>query len=460
MLSNFFGFKSTKQIVDTIINPEWIIPIIPKGKILKETSIILKNGLIHDILPTKEAQTRYTTKNKKQNHFLKNQAVIPGLINGHVHTAMTLLRGYADDYPLEKWLFSFMFPAEKEFMNEEFVRDGTRIGIAEMIRTGTTTAIDMYDHPNAIVEATKQTGIRMAVSYPIHQIERGHKSENSEELFFRQFKHNPLIFPIYGPHSTYTVPENELKRITATGERITIHLHETKKEVENFVNKHGIRPVEFLRKMGMLNSNCITVHMTQLLDSEIKLLAQTQTTVAHCPQSNMKLCSGICRVQDLLDSGVNVCLGTDGTASNNDLDMFDEMKTASLLGKIGSNKPDALTAQTVLEMATINGAKALGKEDLIGSVTKGKMADLVSVDLYNLQSQPVYDPISQIVYCGNGQRVSNVWVAGQQLLSNKVLCTIDLKDCFKLIKKWQKKISRFRNENLKKIKEKENKTKK
>ncbi len=427
----------------TLIDAKWIIPVEPVGKIYTEHSLAISNSKIIDILPTIEASKKYQPQNKIE---LGDHALIPGLINCHTHVAMSLLKGFADDLPLVEWLNNHIWPAEGEHVSHEFVAEGSEIAIAEMLKSGTTTFNDMYFFPEATAQIANNIGIRASIGLIALEFPSAY-AQNADEYIakglklFDKYKSNPLISMMFSPHAPYTVSPVTLKRIKTLADElelnIQMHIHETAFETEQSVKENGARPIANLDEIGFISSELIAVHMTQLTDDEINLLAEKNVSVAHCPESNLKLASGFCPITKLIDNNVNVCLGTDGSASNNDLDMLGEMKTAALLAKGVSGKADSVPAETALQIATINGAKALGIANETGSLEIGKQADITAINLGGIESLPIYDPVSQIVYASTRDQVTDVWVAGKQLLSNRVLTTIDESELINKAKKWQ-----------------------
>jgi 5-methylthioadenosine/S-adenosylhomocysteine deaminase len=362
---------------------------------------------------------------------------------------MTLLRGFADDQPLMPWLEQHIWPAEQAHVSEEFVGDGTELAIAEMIRSGTTTFSDMYFFPNVCAATAQRLGMRCQITFPIFDFPSawGKDADDyiSKGLALRDdFKHSSLVTVVFGPHAPYTVCEDNLAKIATLAAELDtsvhIHLHETSGEVLVAVEQCGERPLDTLHRLGLLGPRTQCVHMTDLGDQDIALLAATGAHVVHCPQSNMKLASGTCRVSALLERGVNVALGTDSAASNNDLNLFGEMKAAALLAKLHARDAATLPAADALAMATINGARALGLEESIGSLEVGKQADLIAVDLRGPETQPLYHPLSQLVYACNGSQVSHSWIAGELVMAQRQLTHIDLDALTLRINDWQQRI--------------------
>jgi 5-methylthioadenosine/S-adenosylhomocysteine deaminase len=435
--------------IDLLIHPQWIVPIEPHGTVLTEHSIAIQNGKIFALLPTIEAKKLYSETAKEEIH-LPQHVVMPGLINTHSHAAMTLFRGYADDLPLMSWLHDHLWPAEQKWVSANFVADGTRLAIAEMLRGGTTCYNDMYFFPDVIGKVTQEAGMRGSVGLVLFDFPTAW-GKNPDEYFkkgievIEQFKNNPLITCTWAPHAPYSVSDAPLVRTMELANeyniQIEMHIHEDRAEVDNAVKKEGIRPLKRLQKLGLLNKRLQAVHMTQLIEDDFECLDNTGVHIIHNPESNLKLGqSEICPVQLCLDSGLNVALGTDGAASNNDLDMFSEMRTAALLGKTAAFNPAAVPAATALRIATLNGAKAMAIDHITGSLEPGKAADMIAIDFSGIESQPLYDVISQLVYATSRYQVQHVWVAGKQLVNNRQLLTIDEKQLLSDIKSWQHKI--------------------
>ncbi|MFL0809512.1 MAG: TRZ/ATZ family hydrolase [Agarilytica sp.] len=434
-------------MIDFIIKASWIIPVVPQSRVLENCAIALNGDTIIDIGLPHEIDARYEAKTDLD---LKGHALIPGFINTHGHAAMTLLRGYADDKSLMDWLPNYIWPAEQRWVNDRFVADGTRLAIAEMLLSGTTCFSDMYFFPEEVASVALEAGIRAQLTFPILDFPTIWANGPDEYLrkgvaLHDQFRANPLIKVGFGPHAPYTVSDEPLKRIVTYAEElqapIQIHLHETATEIKTATEQSGRRPIERLHELGLFTPLTQCVHMTQLEESEINLLSDTGAHVVHCPESNLKLASGICPTAKLLDMGINVCLGTDGAASNNDLDLSGDMRTAALIGKIAANDASAIDAMTALEMATINGAKAMGMENTIGSLEIGKKADLIAVDLNGLQHKPLYDPISQLVYTSIGHKIAHSWVNGRQLVKDFQLQTLDTTAIKSNARRWQVKMS-------------------
>ena len=432
---------------DTVINARWIIPVEPDGIVHEHHSLIIQDGKILDLLPTARAKTLYqgiTTLN------LDEHALIPGLVNAHTHAAMSLFRGLADDLPLMNWLNDHIWPAENTWVSYEFAHDGTQLAIAEMLRGGTTCFNDMYFFADATARVASNAGMRTAIGLIIIDFPTVWASDAQEYLnkgleLHDQYRNDPLISTIFAPHAPYTVSDQPLSHIQTLAEELDIpvhiHVHETADEIVKSHEQYNGRPLQRLERLGLLTPRLLAVHMTQLLDDEIEQCAAAGAHVIHCPESNLKLASGFCPVHKLQKAGVNVALGTDGAASNNDLDMFGEMRTAALLAKAVANDASAVPAATALRMATLNGARALGLDDKIGSLVIGKAADVTAIHLGDIESTPLYHPVSQLVYATGRDKVTDVWVSGKQLLKDRVLVTLDEHTIREKVQSWQRKIA-------------------
>lgn len=432
--------------VDTLIHARWVIPVVESDPILEYHSIAVHNGKIVEILTTDAAREKYQPhiENDYPHH-----AILPGLINAHTHASMCLFRGIADDLPLMDWLNNHIWPMEQKWINEEFIHDASELAIAEMLRAGCTCFNDMYFFPDITARVARDAGIRACVGLIVLDFPTVWAS-NADEYIEKglnlrdKFRSDALIHTPFAPHAPYTVSDEPLKRLRVLADEmdlpIHIHLHETQAEVELAVNNDGMRPLKRLDELGLVSPNLLAVHMTQLNDDEITLLAEAGSHVVHCPESNMKLASGYCQVQKLLDAGVNVALGTDGAASNNDLNMLGEMHTAALMGKAVAGDAAALSATQTLRMATINGAKALGLDAITGSLEAGKFADMIAIDFNSLELSPVYNPVSHIIYSCNREQISDVWVAGKHLLKERALTTLDEQKIMHKTQIWNDKI--------------------
>lgn len=417
--------------VDTLIEARWSVPVEPHGVVLENHCLAVHRGRIVALLPRNQARERYQAD---ETVTLAQHALVPGLVNAHSHAAMSLLRGYADDLPLKTWLEDHIWPAEARWMSAGFVADGAALGFAEMLAGGVTCCNDMYFFPDAAVAAAARLGLRIvagiiAIDFPSAWAADGPEYLRKGLAVRDEYKAHPLVSFALAPHAPYSVaaPLLESVRVYAAELDLPVHMHvhETAAEVANGIEAWGQRPLAYLDERGLLGPGLIAVHMTQLTAGEIQRVAASGASVVHCPESNLKLASGFCPAADLLAAGINVALGTDGAASNNDLDMWGEMKTAALLAKGVAGRADAVPAADALRMATLNGARALGLETEIGSLETGKWADLAAIDLGGFVNQPLYDVTSQLVYSGGRERVSDVWVAGERRLRQRQLVGVD-----------------------------------
>jgi 5-methylthioadenosine/S-adenosylhomocysteine deaminase len=433
--------------VDAILLARWIVPVEPDGVVLEHHALVLDGGRIRDLLPQAEALERYQAQTVE--HFDRH-VLIPGLVNAHTHAAMALMRGVADDLPLMVWLNEHIWPLEQRWMGEAYVRDGVDLAMAEMLRGGTTCFNDMYFFPEIAARRVLHCGMRAVVGLILIDFPTVWAQSADEYLakglaLADELRHEPLLQTAFAPHAPYSVSDAPLQRVRVLAEEIDkpihMHLHETQDEIQQGLRSHGMRPLRRLEQLELIGPRFVAVHMTQLQDEEIDLLATAGAHVVHCPESNLKLASGFCPLDKLLKAGVNVALGTDGAASNNDLDMFGEMRSAALLAKAVAGDASAVPAHTALRMATLNGAKALGLDEQIGSLQPGKAADLVAVNLDALETRPLFDPVSQLVYAASRRQVSDVWVAGRRLLRQGQLTTLELDEILARADHWQAKLS-------------------
>ena len=421
----------TVPVVDLRIDAAWIVPVQPRGEILADHSLLARDGRIVAVLPTAEAERDW----RAATHLsLPGHALIPGLVNLHTHAAMTLLRGYADDLPLMRWLNEHIWPAEGRHANPDFVRDGTRLACLEMLRGGVTCFNDMYFFPEAALEAASEAAMRIAAGLILVDFPTAYAADTDDYLdkglaLRDAWRDQPLAHFCLAPHAPYSVGDPGLEKIATFAAQLDLpvhmHIHETDDELRHSMERYGVRPLARLKALGLLGPGLIAVHVAHLSDEEIAWLATHGCHVAHCPASNLKLASGFAPVAKLLAAGVNVGLGSDGAASNNRLDLLSEMRLAALLGKGVANDPAALPAHQALEMATLAGARALGLDGLIGSLEVGKAADMVAIDLDQASTQPCYDPVSQLVYSAGREQVRHVWVAGRQVVANGHCVTLD-----------------------------------
>ena len=432
---------------DLLICAKWIIPVDGQRQTLEDHALLIKDGKILAILEQAEARRRV---NAKQTLQLDEHLLIPGLINAHGHAPMSLLRGVADDLPLMEWLEGHIWPIENKFVSEDFVYHGASLAIAEMIASGTTCFADMYFFPQAVAKAAQEAQIRVQLASPILDFASAWGLDADDYIrkttdLVDHYRNSNLVSVAFGPHAPYTVSDEPLKKLSILAEEldlpIHIHIHETAEEVENALKTTGKRPLQRLADLGLISPRLLCVHATQLSAGDMQLLKQHGASVIHCPESNLKLASGFCEVEKLHQLGINIALGTDGCASNNDLDMFSEMRTAALLGKAVAGNAKAIPAFQALEMATINGAKALGLEDQIGSLEVGKFADITAVRMDALNTLPIYNPISQLVYSCNASQVSHVWCGGQILYKEGEHITVDRHSLVSNTRQWQTRIA-------------------
>lgn len=434
------------QPIDLLVLPRWLVPIEPADTVLENHALAVDQGRILAVLPAAEAAARYAPRETRR---FDSHAVLPGLVNVHTHAAMALLRGVADDLPLMDWLKDHIWPAEGAHVSRAFCEDGARLAFAEMIRGGTTCVNDMYMFPDVSAAVASQAGLRATLGLIVIDFPTAWAKDPAEYIHkglevHDAVKSNPLLRTIFAPHAPYTVSDAPLRKVRAYADELGIgihmHVHETAGEVAMAVDATGKRPWQRLKDLGLLGPDFVAVHMTQLTDEEIGEAAQLGVHVAHCPESNLKLASGFCPVAKLQAAGVNVALGTDGAASNNDLDLLGEMRTAALLAKGVSGDARALPAGAALRAATLNGARALGLDAEIGSLVAGKSADFIAVELGGASIQPIYNVQSQLVYAANRDHVREVWVAGRALLRDGALTTIDESAAIARAQEWRAKI--------------------
>ncbi len=429
--------------VDLLISARWVIPVVPHGQVLNDHAVAVRDGRIVALLPAADAALAYRAANSLH---LGEHALIPGLINAHVHNPMTLMRGLADDLPLMTWLEKHIWPAEARVMGPEFVADGAELAIAEMLRGGTTCCNENYFFPDVLAATYRRFGFRAMVGLPVIDFPSAWAS-SSDQYFDKgvavhdDYKGDELIGICIAPHAPYTVGDAGFRRIKLLSDQLDlkVHLHllETTHDLEHSQQNHGTHPLARLDGFGLLDQRLIAVHMTQLGEAEIAQCARAGVSVVHCAESNLKLASGFCPAAALVAAGVNVAIGTDGCASNNDLDMFGEMRTAALLGKAVARDASALDAATTLRMATLNGARALGWEDRIGSIEPGKQADLTAVRLDAIETQPVFNPLSHLVYAVSRRQVSDVWIRGAHKLRDGALVGMDLEGIVTKAQRWR-----------------------
>ncbi|MFR0689941.1 TRZ/ATZ family hydrolase [Enterobacterales bacterium AE_CKDN230030158-1A_HGKHYDSX7] len=435
-----------KAPLDLLLFPTWIVPVEPAGVVLRDHGLGIRDGRIALLAPRAEAMRHPAGETRE----LPGMLLSPGLINAHGHAAMSLFRGLADDLALMTWLQEHIWPAEAKWVGEDFVRDGTELAIAEQLKGGITCFSDMYFFPQVACEVVHKAGVRAQISVPVLDFPvpgaRDADDAIRQGLALRDdLKHHPRIKVAFGPHAPYTVSDDKLENILMLAEEldagIHMHVHETAFEVQQALEKDGERPLARLHRLGLLGPRFQAVHMTQVNDEDLAMLVETNSSVIHCPESNLKLASGFCPVERLWQAGVNVAIGTDGAASNNDLDLLGETRTAALLAKAVAGQATALDAHRALRMATLNGARALGMEQETGSLELGKSADITAFDLSGLAQQPVYEPVSQVIYASGRDCVRHVWVGGKQLLEDGKLTRLDEQRLIAVAGEWGRRIA-------------------
>ena len=423
--------QKRKTVVDLIVRGGTVVTMDGSRRVIENGGVAIKGGRIVAVDNTAAIDRNYASREVVD---ATGKVVIPGLINGHTHVPMTLFRGLADDLDLQEWLTKYIFPAEARNVTEEFVRVGTRLGLAEMIRGGTTTYCDMYYFEDAIADETFKAGMRgvlgeTLIDFPVADNKTNEQAMAYVAEFVKHWQGNALIVPAIAPHAPYTVSEDHLKAIRAfsdrTGAPIVTHISETKREVDDSLKAKGASPIDYLNRIGFLNNRVIAAHVVWPSEEELVLLKQLGVGIVHNPQSNMKLASGVAPVPEMLKADLPVGLGTDGAASNNDLNLWEEMDTAAKLHKLISKDPKVVTAEEAFEMATLRGARALHLEKEIGSIEKGKRADLVVVDLDDLNQTPSYNIYSDLVYATKAADVRTVIVEGHVIMRDRRLLTLN-----------------------------------
>lgn len=440
------------QQADLILYPEWAFTAHPShnspyGECLHKPGIAIQSGRIVDIADKAEIQKKWHSDHSEEH---PGKILLPGFVNAHCHAAMTLLRGIANDLPLMDWLEGHIWPAEGSHVDAEFVRDGSLLACAEMIRGGTTCFNDMYFFPEATIEAALTAGIRVsagiiAIDFPSAYAQQPQQYLEQGLATLAEHQSHDRVKMMFAPHAPYTVSDPLFQSIIEADQThqlgCHIHLHETAFEVASAEQETGMRPFQRLQQLGLLNPQTLAVHMTQLNEQEIQQCGSLGINIAHCPESNLKLASGIAPIHALMSAGANVAIGTDGAASNNDLDMLGELRSASLLAKAQSQDATALSAAQTLQMATYNGAKALGWEAETGSIAVGKSADLQLIDLNRIETQPCYDPVAQVVYSASRDQITDVWCQGQRLMQQRQLTTLNETELLATAQAWHEKIS-------------------
>jgi 5-methylthioadenosine/S-adenosylhomocysteine deaminase len=430
-----------------IILPGLLVPVRPRLQVLENMAVVIEGETIASVMPAADAIKLYSEAKKID---LPGHVLVPGFINMHTHSAMSLLRGFADDLNLQVWLNDYIWPIEKAFLKPAFVHDGSKLAIAEMLRGGTTCFNDLYFYPEVTAATAVESGMRASIGLPVINVPTVWAANEDEYIskgirVSASWQNESLISTALAPHAPYSVGDAALRRVAEVSAeqdmRVHMHVLESGWEVQESNAQHGKSTLKRLDDVGLLNEHLLAVHMTQLNEADIQMVAQAGVNVIHCPESNLKLGNGICPLGSLLENKVNVALGTDGAASNNNLDLLEESRTAALLAKGISADPCVVTAFQALEMLTINGAKALGMQDKLGSIEAGKLADLTAMRMDSLQTTPMYDVISHLVYAASSQQVSHVWVGGKMLLENGEFLHIDREEIVDRAKYWANKIA-------------------
>lgn len=433
---------------DTLIAPRWCIPVEPPGVVLDRHALIVTDGKITDLLPLETALRNYqpSVLIERPEHVL-----IPGLVNAHTHAAMTLLRGLADDLPLETWLREGVWPAEKRWVSAEMVRDGTELAIAEMISAGITCFSDQYFFPEIVAETAVDLDMRAVVGTPVVDIPTSWARDAEEylskgsDLVHDPYAEHPLISTCFAPHSISALSDEWFTKLRVMADQLDVpvqmHLHETAGEIAASLEKTGKRPCERLDQLGLVSASLLAVHAVHMTDAEVARFTEAGVNIVHCPRSNLKLASGIAPIARYRAAGLNVAIGTDGAASNNVLDVLSEIRLAALLAKVSADDASAVSASEALYMGTLGGARALGLAETTGSMIVGKWADLACLDLGALNSQPIYDVSSQLVYAAGASQVSDVWVAGKHQLDNGKFAHINTDELLERSNEWRDRIA-------------------
>ena len=417
--------------VDLIVYNATVVTMDGAGRVLPRGAVAIRGRDIVAVEAADAIASRFIAKNTLD---AGGQLVLPGLVNTHTHAPMVLYRGLADDLALMEWLQKYIFPAEAKTVSPEFVRAGTRLAALEMIQSGTTTFTDMYYFEDEIARATRAAGLRgvlgqTVIQFPVADAKTPEEGLTRAEAFLKEFASDELIVPAIAPHAMYTLEGKTLKAVRALSDKynapVLIHLAETTDESTTSMTRHKMSPARYLDSLDFWSPRTLAAHGVWLSAADIGILAKRKVSVSHNPESNMKLASGVAKVPALRSAGVAVGLGTDGAASNNDLDMFEAMRQAAFLHKLTSNDPRTLPAKAVLEMATIEGARALGMQDRIGSLEAGKRADLIVVSMAGARQTPMYDPLSHLVYVARGDDVQTMIVNGKVLMQERKVLTLD-----------------------------------
>jgi 5-methylthioadenosine/S-adenosylhomocysteine deaminase len=437
---------------DALIASRWCLPVEPAGTVLEDHAVAVVDGRIAAVLPRAEARAVY-----QPSVFIERpeHVLVPGLVNTHCHAAMTLLRGLADDLPLDAWLRERIWPVERRFVSAEFVRDGTELAIAEMLRAGVTCFSDQYFFPEIVAETAVDLHVRAVVGTPVVDLPTAWAEEVADylnkgtDLVHDRYADHPLISTCFAPHTTRALSDAAFTELRILADQldvpVQIHLHESATQVAQSVDATGKRPLERLDDLGLLNASLLAVHAVHVTPEEIRRLAVAGASVAHCPSSNLKLACGLAPAAAMVDAGIAVGIGTDGAASNNLLDVLADVRLAAMLAKVSADDGAAIPAEQAFRMATLDAARALRRDHEIGSIEPGKWADLTCIDMQRFNTQPLYDPVSQLVYATRSDQVSDVWVAGRHLLDRGELTTINRDSLFRRSSEWRRRIADHRN---------------
>jgi 5-methylthioadenosine/S-adenosylhomocysteine deaminase len=437
--------------VELMIEARWVVPVDSSNSLHEFYSVVINHQIIVDVLPTAQARVKYTAS---ESVVLNDHVLIPGLINGHTHAAMTLMRGIADDLPLMVWLNDHIWPAERAIVTERYVADASLLASAEMLSGGTTCFNDMYFYPQATAMAVSKAGIRAHLGLTVLEFPTNYAADADDYLqkgfeAHDSWRSNSLISSSLAPHAPYTISNQTFEKVLTYAEQfglgIHTHLHETRDEISQSESNYGVRPIKRIADLGLLGPGFVAAHGVHLLPHEIDMLAEYGCHIAHCPTSNLKLGSGVAPINALLKNNVNVCIGTDSAASNNRLDMFSEMRLAALLSKGTNEDASILPAYQAIEMVTINAAKAMGLDHKIGSIEIGKQADLVAVKLSDFSISPCYDPVSHLVYSCGREHVTHTWVAGELRYSHGTFANIEPVELKEIIQTWQPKLRQYKH---------------
>ncbi|GAA4868558.1 TRZ/ATZ family hydrolase [Luteimonas vadosa] len=438
------------EACDLLIEAGLVVPVEPHGVVLEDHAVAVRDGVILAVLPAADARARF---DPRETVSRPRSVLVPGLVNAHAHNPMTLMRGVADDLPLKVWLQQHIWPIEAAVIGPDFVADGVTLAIAEMLRGGTTCVSENYFFPDVQAATYKRHGFRARIGLPVIDFPTAW-AKSDDEYFDKagevhdQWRQDALIGTAFAPHAPYTVSDDNFAHIRMLADQLDVpvhlHLHETAQEVAQSVEEHGQRPLARLDRLGLVNDRLIAVHMTQLTEAEIHLCAERGVSVVHCPESNLKLASGFCPACALERAGITLAIGTDGAASNNDLDMIGEIRTAALLAKAVAQDAAAFNAFSALRAATLGGAKAIGFDHLTGSIEPGKQADLACIELSSLEAQPMFEVVSQLVYATGRHQVTDVWIAGAPKLRGRELVDMDIDGIIANARQWRERISKVR----------------